>query len=65
MRAPSTRARSRESVGEELEDISTHAQALGVGLGVEDGHPGVEVRGLDVGDEAALEPGAQPLVRRW
>jgi hypothetical protein len=25
----------------------------------------VEVRGLDIGDEAALEPGAEPLVKGW
>lgn len=55
----------REAVGEELKDVSADAEALGVGLGVKDGHAGVEVGRLDVGDEAALEPRAEPLVEGW
>ncbi len=51
-------------LGDEEEDI------LGYGMGrvlevlAEDGEPGFDVGGLDVGEQTPLEPAAQPVLQR-
>ena len=52
--------------GDEREDlVGDAAEVLGLGLLAEDGEAGLELGRLDVGDQAPLEPAAQPVLEAW
>src|SRR5207249_10727040 len=51
-------------VGDEAQDLLRDQARVVAELGMEDGEPGLEVWRLDVGDEAPLEPGAEPVLQR-
>ena len=48
--------------GDELEHLGRDPGGLALGLLAQDGEAGLEVGGLDVGDEAHLEAAAQPVL---
>src|SRR5204862_7998575 len=49
--------------GDERQDLGRDAtEVLRLGLFTEDGEAGLELRRLDIGDEAPFEPGAQPVL---
>jgi len=50
--------------GDELEDIGRHRALIALGLVAQDGQTGLEVGGLDVGDQAPPEATAQPVLER-
>ena len=50
-------------VGDVVRHIVGHVQLEQLRLTLDDGHPGLEVRRLDVGGQAPLEPGAQTLLQ--
>src|SRR5712671_985784 len=51
-----------DATGDEIGHVIGKPDPLDLGLLLEDRHPGLEVGGLDVGDEAPLEAGAQALL---
>ena len=51
-----------DAAGDEVGDVVGEPDALDLGLLLQDGHPRLEVRRLDVGDQAPLEAGAEPLL---
>ncbi len=50
--------------GDELEHLRRRGEPLLGRLLAQDGDAGLEVGGLDVGDQAPLEPAAQPVLER-
>ena len=52
-----------QMVGDVVRHIVGHVQLEQLRLTLDDGHPGLEVRRLDVGGQAPLEPGAQTLLQ--
>ncbi len=48
--------------GDELEHLGRDPGGLPLGLVAQDGEAGLEVGGLDVGDQAHLEPAAEPVL---
>ena len=50
--------------GDELERLGRHRTVVALGLVAQDGEAGLEVGRLDVGDQAPLEPAAQPVLER-
>src|SRR5215470_4058037 len=51
-----------DATGDQISDVVGEHDPLDLRLLLEDGHPGLEVRGLDVSDQAPLEPRAQALL---
>jgi hypothetical protein len=57
-------ARTRiRAVGDEAADLVGNQAVVRAELGLEDGQAGLDVRGLDVGHEAALEAAAKPVLQ--
>ena len=54
----------RDVRGDELHDVGGDRRGHLLGLLAEDGEPGLEIGGLDVGDQAHLEAAAQPVLER-
>ena len=52
-----------ELVGDVLAHLRGHIQVEQFGLAAHDGHPGLEVRGLDIGQQAPFKPGLEAVLQ--
>ena len=52
-----------DAAGDQFEDIIGYREAVHLRFLAEDGDPGFQFGGLDVGDQAPLEPGPEPVLQ--